>query len=77
MLLKVINTTNPVTGWFEITQYNYKKYMTIVNLAKILWLTKDPWIIDITYVQGSELIGQEFKDTFLQNKYRTHNKTEN
>ena len=31
--LKAVTMIYPVTGWFEITQYNNRRWMLIVNLA--------------------------------------------
>ena len=31
---------DPVTGWFEITQYNDKKGISILNLVETLWLSR-------------------------------------
>ena len=40
---------DPVTGWFEITQYNNKKSITIANLVETMWLVQYPWLVEITY----------------------------
>ena len=42
----------PVTGWFEVTQYNDKRAMVISNLVETVWLSKYPRPMDITYDQG-------------------------
>ena len=39
----------PVTGWFEVTQYNNKRVMEIANLVKIMWLSGYPRPMDIKY----------------------------
>ena len=31
---------NPVTGWFEIVQYDDKRVITIGNLVKTTWLSR-------------------------------------
>ena len=41
---------DPVTGWFEITQYSDKKVMTTANLVETIWL-----------VQYTEFLDDEFK----------------
>ena len=51
----------PVTGWFEVTQYNDMKAMMIANLVETTWLVRYPWPVEITYNQGVELLGQQFK----------------
>ena len=40
---------DPVTGWFEITQYNDKKAMEIANLVKNTWLVRYTWPVETTY----------------------------
>ena len=58
--------TNPVTGWFEITQYNDKKYITIKNLVETMWLVIYICPVEITYDQGGKLIGNEFKNSLIE-----------
>ena len=48
---------DPVTGWLEITQYNEKRAMSIINLLETTWLTKYPTPMEIMYDQGSKFIG--------------------
>ena len=43
---------DPVTGWFEVTQYNNKRVMEIANLVEITCLSRYPRPMDITYDQG-------------------------
>ena len=50
---------NSVTGWFEITQYNDKRAISIANLVETVWLSRYPRPMEITYYQGSEIIGYE------------------
>ena len=47
---------NPVTGWFEITQYNDKREISIANLVENTCLSGYPRPIYIMYNQGSELL---------------------
>ena len=56
---------HPVTGWFEITQYDYNRDITISNLVETTCLTRCPCTIYITYDQGSEFIGCEFKNPLI------------
>ena len=37
---------DPVTGWFEITQYNDKKAITAVNLVETKWLVQYPFPVE-------------------------------
>ena len=54
LILKAITMIDPVTGWFEISQYNGKKAMTIENLVETMWLAQYPRPVEITYDQGGE-----------------------
>ena len=56
---------DPVTGWFEVTQYRNKKVMTITNLIENMWLVLYQWALEITYDQGGEFIGHEFKNSLI------------
>ena len=40
---------NPVTGQFEVTQYNDKRAIPIANLVETVWLSRYPKPIEITY----------------------------
>ena len=44
---------DPVTGWFEITDYNNKRVIAIANLVKTAWLSRYPRPTEITHDQGS------------------------
>ena len=48
---------DPVTGWFEVTQYNDKKAMTIANLVETTWLVRYTWPVENTYDRGGEFLG--------------------
>ena len=56
---------DPVTGWFEVTQYRNKKVMTITNLIENMWLLLYQWALEITYDQGGEFLGHEFKNSLI------------
>ena len=43
---------DPVTGWFEITQYDDKRAISITNLVETTWLSRYPRPIEIMYDQG-------------------------
>ena len=49
LLLKYVMVINPIIGWFEITHYNDKREIIIVNLVETLWLVMYPWPVDIMY----------------------------
>ena len=51
---------DPVTGWFEITQYNDKRSISMANSFETMWLYRYPIPMEITYDQESEFIGHEF-----------------
>ena len=44
--------TNPITGWFEVVQYDDKRSITIANLVETMWLSRYHRPIEITYDQG-------------------------
>ena len=50
-----------VTGWFEVVRYDDKISITIANLVETKWLSRYPRPIEITYYQGKEFIGYEFR----------------
>ena len=43
LILKDVSMIEPVTGWFEVTQYSDNKAMTIANLVETTWLARYPW----------------------------------
>ena len=57
---------DPVTGWFEITQYDDKISITIANLVETMWLTRYPRPTEITYDQGSEFISHELRKPLIE-----------
>ena len=59
----------PATEWFEITQYNDKKTITIANLAETTWLVRYTWPVWITYERGVEFLGHKFKIILIEQKY--------
>ena len=58
-----------IIGWFKITQYNYKRVISIVNLVENKWLSRYPIPMEIMYDQGSEFIGHEFIKSILEKEY--------
>ena len=42
---------DPVTVWFEITQYDNKRALSITNLVETTWLTRYPRPMEIMYDQ--------------------------
>ena len=53
---------DPATGWFKIKQYDDKKSITVANIVEQEWLARYPRPYLITLDQGSEFIGQDFRD---------------
>ena len=47
--LKVITTTDPITGQFKIAEYNDKCETTTTNSVENMWLTKYNWPTEIIY----------------------------
>ena len=60
---------DPVTGWFEVTQYNDKREKSITNLVETMWLSRYPIPIEIMYYQGKEFIGHEFIKSLIEMEY--------
>ena len=58
---------DPVTGWFEVTQYSDKKAMTLADLVETMWLVRYPWPVEIMYDQRGEFLGHEFKNSLIEN----------
>ena len=58
---------DPVTGWFEITEYSDNKSMTISNLVATMWLVWYIWTVEFMYDQGGEFLGHEFKSIVIEN----------
>ena len=57
---------DPVTGLFEIMQYNDNKSMKIANLVETMWMDMYPWLVNIKYDQGEGLIGHDFINTLIE-----------
>ena len=51
--LKAFNMVYPVTGWFEITEYENKRVISIAQLVETTWLTRYQRPTEIIYNQGS------------------------
>ena len=60
LILKADTMIDPVTRWFEVTQYRDKKAMTIKNLVETTWLIRYPWPVEITYERRGEFLGHKF-----------------
>ena len=50
--IKAFTIINPVTGWFEIAQYEDKILILITKLVKTTWMSRYLRPIVITYDQG-------------------------
>ena len=74
LILKAVTIIDPLTGWFEVIQYSNKKAMTIANFVETLWLVRYPWTVEITYDQGGEFLGHEFKNILIEDEYGINNK---
>ena len=57
---------DPVTVWFEMTQYDDKRAIPISNLVETVWLTRYTRPMKITYNQVSEFIGREFRKALIE-----------
>ena len=69
LILKYVTMMYPVTGWFEVKQYSDKKATTTANLVETTWLVRYPWLVDITYDRGGELLGHKFKNILIEEEY--------
>ena len=67
--LKPVTMINPVTKWFEISQYEDKRAIIIANLFKTTWLSRYPRPIEITYDQGKKFIGHDFRKYLIETEY--------
>ena len=63
---KSITIVDHVTEWYEITQYHKKQAISVVKLVENMWLTIYPRPTEITYEQGSEFIGHEFRNSLIE-----------
>ena len=61
---------DPVTGWFEVTQCNNNREISIENLSETMVLSRYPRPIKITYEQVKSFIGHELKKYLIQMIYR-------
>ena len=59
-----------LTGWFEITQYNDKRAISITNLFDTTWLSRYPIPEEITYNQRKKIIDHEFIKSLIEMDYR-------
>ena len=60
---------DPVIGQSKITQYDDKIAISIAKLVETAWLTRYPKPTKITYDQGSEFIGHEFRKFIIETEY--------
>ena len=64
--LKYVTIIDHVTGWSEITQYDYKHAISVEKLVDTTWLDRYPRPMGIGYEQGLEFIGHEFKKSLIE-----------
>ena len=62
---KSVTMIDPVTGWFEVTQYNDKIAISIANLVETTCMYRYHIPMHITYDQGKEFIGHEFRKSLI------------
>ena len=67
LFLKAVTVIDPVTRWFDVTQYSDKKVLKIAKLVETTWLVRYPWQVEIMYNQGGEFLGHEFKNSLIEN----------
>ena len=56
---------DPITGWFEIAQYEDKRAIYIANLVETKWLSRYHRPIKIMYDQGKEFIVHGFRKSLV------------
>ena len=56
---------DPVTGWFEIVKYSYKRIATIFNLVYKAWICRYPITTLITYDNGNLFLGHGLKNYLI------------
>ena len=59
-----------IIWWFEITQYYYKREISIANLVETTCLSRYPRPVEITYDQGKYCIGHEFIKSLIEMEYK-------
>ena len=69
LILEYVKMIDPLKGWFEVTQCRDNRSKTIANLAETTWLVRYPWLVEITYDQGGELLVHKFKNSLIDNEY--------
>ena len=68
LICRCVTMIDPATGWYEIHQYGDKRSLTVANIAEQAWSSRYPWLTQITFDRGSELIEKEFQ-TMIKNDY--------
>ena len=61
LIIKAFTIIDPVTGLFEIVQFNDKQASIISNLVEQAWLCLYPRPTIISYDRGNEFLGHLFK----------------
>ena len=72
--MKTATIIDPVTGWFDITQYNDNKAMKIENLVETMWLIRYPWTVETTYDRGGVFLSHKFNIGLIKEEYGTKTK---
>ena len=75
--IKAVTMIDPVTVWFEITEYNNTRAISTANLVETAWLYRYPIPIEVIHDQGSEFIGHEFRKSLNEIENRITSKPSN
>ena len=67
--LKTVTIIDPVTGWFEVTQYTDKIVVSIENLVETVWISRFSIPMKIMYDQGSKFIDHELRKSLIEIEY--------
>ena len=43
LICRAVTMIDPATGWFEISQYDDKRSITVANVVEQEWLARYPW----------------------------------
>ena len=61
LILKAVIMIDPISRWFDITQYNDKKSMTIANLVETMCLVRYPWPVESSMTEDGNYLVRSLK----------------
>ena len=72
--LKSVTMIYPVTQWFEISQYNDKRAISIADIVETTWLSIYPITIEPDQPWAYESIGHKFRKYLIETYYGINDK---